>query len=98
MRLNGKAAIMAHLGRAEGNWRAWQAIKLRYGRIIYLLDRKQRQPRYWTMTEWLTQVDLESGHSVYDAEYERLAVQVPTYQEQERKARAKMRERELTAV
>jgi hypothetical protein len=50
------------------------------------------------MTEWLTQVDLESGQSVYDVEYERLAVEVPTSQEQQRTAREKRRERELVAV
>lgn len=100
MRLNGKKSIMAYLGRVEGNWRAWQAIKLRYGRVIYVLDGKQHHPRYWTLTEWVNQVDIESSKSVYDTEYQTLVALVPTHTKAARIAKVKARKevREVVAV
>jgi len=99
VRLNGKREIMRYLGRKnEDNSRAWQLIKLRYGRIIYLLDRKQHYPRYWTMTEWINQVDLETGHSVYDAGYDKLAADATSQTWKEREAKGLTKKREIVAV
>lgn len=75
MRLNGKAAIMRYLGRAEQNWRAWVGVKLRYGRVIWQQEKRARRPMYWTRSEWLDALDQEQGHCVSDAEYEKLVAQ-----------------------
>lgn len=99
MRLNGKRAIMEYLGRDARNWRSWQQMKMRYGRIIYTLDRKQHHPRYWTMSEWLNQVDLDTGYSLYDAEGDKLVTvgTAQTYTQREAK-RMKRERRELVPV
>jgi hypothetical protein len=78
VRLNGKRAIMEYLGRHAGSWRAWQAMKLRYGRVIWLLEKQSQQPRYWTLADWLNQVDMDAGQTVYDAEYDSLVQRVTT--------------------
>ena len=74
MRLNGKRQIMEYLGRQATNWRVWQAIQLRYGRVIWL--RRSRQLRYWTRQQWLSRVDMGAGRTVYDAEHEGLVQRV----------------------
>ena len=99
MRLNGKRAIMEDLGRDARSWRSWLQMKVRYARVIYLLDKAQKRPRYWTMSEWLNQVDLENGHSVVDLNYGNLVAEATAQTYTEREAKRMKREvRELVPV
>ena len=87
MRLNGKAAIMAYIGRDKRHWRGWIAVKLRYGHVIRLLDKHGKVPRYWTHSEEIDAVDLASGCTVHDAEYDKLVMLHTTGQETTPRAR-----------
>ena len=95
MRLNGKRAIMGHVGYTVQNWRAWTMCRLRYGRCIYIRKASGKVPRYWAMSEELDAIDRENSVSVYDVAYDKLVAQLSTNQHPMVKAR---REREMAGV
>jgi hypothetical protein len=100
MRLNGKAAIMAHVGSMTPvNWRAWTMIKLRYGRVIYCKRACGKLPRYWALSEEMDAIDREQSVSIYDREYASLVAASDTTKHPMAFAKRMQREaRELVAV
>jgi hypothetical protein len=99
MRLNGKAPICEYLGVNPRNWRGWQLIKLRYGRVILIKRATGKVPRYWCLTEELDAIDREQSVSVYDKEYARLVAYRTTTTESMANAYAtRIKRRELVAV
>lgn len=101
MRLNGKAAIMAHLGKAETNRCAWVAIMSAYGHVIYTRSPNGKRNRgYWALSEEIDAWDKERCPTLVDVAMGSIKQEESTWRERisvasvllkERKAR----EREL---
>lgn len=104
MRLNGKAAIMAHLGRAETNRRAWIAILHAYAHVIYTRSPNGKRNRgYWALSEEIDAWDKERCPTVMEVGMQTVEQAESAWRERTSVASAMLKERkekakELVAV
>lgn len=104
MRLNGKAAIMAHLGKAETNRCAWVAIMSAYGHVIYTRSPNGKRNRgYWALSEEIDAWDKERCPTLVEVALGSIKQEVATWEERTSAASVmlkarKMKERELVAA
>ena len=89
MRLNGKRQILAYVGKAPSNWRAWNLAKLRYATAIYQLSPTSASRGYWALSEVLDAIDREKGVSVAAVKSANLLRDVTTYRHHMERARAR---------
>jgi|PlaIllAssembly_1097288.scaffolds.fasta_scaffold1794394_1 hypothetical protein len=89
MRLNGKRQILAYLGKAPSNWRAWTLVKLRYATAIFRISRTSANRGYWALSEELDAIDREKGAAVSECEYGNLLRDVTTYRHHLQRVRAR---------
>lgn len=104
MRLNGKAAIMAHLGKRAHNTRGWYEVRAQYGHLIYCKSPNGKMNRgYWALSHELDEWDKQRCPSVLDVDLAKLAKEETTWEQRTSYATASLKkriamERELVPV